>query len=685
LRKSGNIQSTGFEKVIGEKSMLEKTADAGKDLGKRFRDSAAGLVQITFEGCHEDGNSQYGVLYAKPSQRLAGTLCVDRELLVLTSPFREQQVRTINAALKLIDGSAGRLEPHVAIIVHADQRGNHKLKNWGRERGLSVLPIFAGNEQLPIGERFESLLAAELFSHDPFDVTGPVADEYNFFGRRTEAQDLSRKLQNGQIRACFGIRKIGKTSILNRVIRECDESYDCLCIVMDCSRDEIWSLSASEILDSLTTSIEEACKFNIGYKSVVPLRSNKDLKDVSVRLTDAIQRSEKPVIVFLDEVDYISPGSPTANHWKAEFNAFWRTVRALYQENTRKNHNLSLFISGVSSKWFSEESIDGIENAALSLVPEEYLLPLGRGASVAMIKTMSRRAGLVVAEDVADAIADTCSDIPFWIRKAGSYIHRQIAVDGRPTPLQFKRTNELLDEFVESDGAPLAGVALRHLFRVYPELLSACEACGAADLSNIPSHLSNTLEKYGIFKLQGKQTVFSGPMVRAGWTWYRENQKSGSNDEPNEPTVRDPQETLNENLYGNWADELAMIGKRRNVLERVLRETVLNFLKLDSLKNKQKGTTQQRVLSSLAKERRDKLSTTSAHEIMSKLFWLELCQIIKREWDLFGPLFNDKNAFELNTMIVNERPDTHAKELDQADIALHKRALAWLEERALSS
>jgi hypothetical protein len=667
---------------VENSSMHEKTIEA-KELGKRFKDASASLVQITYEGGYEEGNSQYGVLYAKPSQRLAATLCVDRELLVLTSRFQDQQVRTINAALKLIEDSSGRLEQNVAIIIHADQRGNHKLKNWGRERGLSVLPVFAGHEAWPSGERFENLLAAELFSHDPFDVTGPVADDSNFFGRRTEAQELARKLQNGQIRACFGIRKIGKTSILNRVIKECEEYYDCLCLVLDCSRDELWSASAGDLLESLATSMEQAKISGARYSSVEPMKSKGDLKDVARRLGDAISSTQKPVIVFLDEIDYIGPGSPTANHWRTEFNPFWRTVRAIYQENTRATKNLSLFISGVSSKWFSQESIDSVENAALALVPEEYLLPLARGASVAMIKTMARRAGIQISEEVGDRIASSCSDIPFWIRKACSFIHRQLPIEGRPLTLTTVRVKELLGEFVNSDGAPFAGVALRHLFRVYPELVPTCRALSDGDTADQSQTLVKTLEKYGIIKSEANKPVLSGPMIKAGWSWYCEDQSATRETKQTAPEVSTPSNSdINE--YGIWADELAMIGKRRNILEKALRDTILNFYKFDSLKHKEKGTTQKRILDGIPSERRDKLSALGPHDIMPKLYWLDLCQIVKRDWDLFGPLFNDKNAFESSCVIVNERPDAHAKELDYADIALHKRALKWFEEKILN-
>src|SRR5690606_2544811 len=92
----------------------------------------------------------------------------------------------------------------------------------------------------------------------------------------------------------------------------------------------------------------------------------------------------------------------------------------------------SVFVSGVSSKWFREGTIGGVENAALAFVPEEYLSPLHTGAANAMIIDIARTAGLIFDEEIAHTISSACSNIPFWMRKAGSYIHRNTPIDARP-------------------------------------------------------------------------------------------------------------------------------------------------------------------------------------------------------------------------------------------------------------
>src|SRR3989442_4967124 len=272
---------------------------ASSELMSRFRVSSAALMQITVGDFLEREKGLYGFMYAKPPRRLADALSVDREILVLFSTFPDQQQRTVATAKFMVDGSGGRLEAGIVIIVHCDPRGNSKLKNWGRELGMSVLPIYVGKETLPDGDAFERLLCVELYSYDPFDVTGPVADDAQFFGRRSEAQDLARKLQTGQIRSCFGIRKIGKTSILNRILNDATKYHDCTCVMIDCSIDEVWSGTADGLLNGLSSSIERAVAESLSYVRVVSVPvPSKTGRVGAERLLDAISASAKPLILF---------------------------------------------------------------------------------------------------------------------------------------------------------------------------------------------------------------------------------------------------------------------------------------------------------------------------------------------------------------------------------------------------
>jgi hypothetical protein len=216
-----------------------------KNMTEEFSNVSKGLLEITNNEIYvvNAEKAVYGKVYGKPSARLSNLLSIDREVLVLFSGYSRQQMRTINTVCTIIRNSNGRLEPTVAIIVHCDIQGNSKLKKWGRENGISVLPIYYHKDKFPKRqEEFENMLCRELFSYDSFDIVGPVSDDQHFYGRRTEAQDLARQLQMGQIKCCLGIRKVGKTSIVNRVVDVCKENHDCYLVVVDCSNDSIWSM-----------------------------------------------------------------------------------------------------------------------------------------------------------------------------------------------------------------------------------------------------------------------------------------------------------------------------------------------------------------------------------------------------------------------------------------------------------
>ncbi len=651
--------------------------DETLELCLQVRQSVKDLFHITYDGTYEWENGTYFSLYVRPSKRVRAILSVERELLILGNVYADQQARTIACARQIIKDSKGRLEPHLFFIVHKDPRGNSKLKNWGREFHVSVIPIYAGTEQLPTGQDFERLLAYEFFSQDPFDVTGPVVTDAQFFGRRTEAQELARKLQSGQIRACFGIRKIGKTSILHRVLQDMDANFDAITIFIDCSQDGIFQLRSHSLLLSIAHTIDAAMRTKAATLELLPAPGNMTLEEASRALIAGVEQVRKPLVIMFDEVDYITPASPVAPHWKSDFIDFWRNMRAAYQAAMRTDRKLSIVVSGVSSKWFAVESIDGIENAALAFVPEEYLSPLPRGAAVAMIRSMGPLAGLNFDEASAERVASTCSDLPFWIRKACAFLHARIDASARPLRPVAADVASALSDFIRDEGAAMAQVALQHLFRVYPELRGAALEALNNQFGNIKPSVMRVLFKYGLVTADGKK--ISGEMVESGLRLVFEEGGNLEAVSPPEVDANTQQRLALE--ISEWAEELQTIGRRRNLIERKLREFVANFLRFSSLNAPDGPSAKDRILATLLPRRRDEVAGLPLDELVQKLYWLDLKAIISREWSVFGRIFNDRVRMTENFDLINDRPDAHAKNIDYADVALYRRTLAWFEEK----
>lgn len=639
-----------------------------------------GLAEITartstmrFEG------GQYERLYIKPHSKLGSSLLTSREVLVLVARFQEVQARTIKMAEHCLADAKGRLEASMAIVFHEDTQGDAKLRDWGRERGITVLPVLVANG-IPGGSSLQEALCAGLYSQDPFDLAGPVRLPHQFFGR-TEIPDMARRLKGGHIQALFGIRKVGKTSVLNRILEEARDFHGMACVMSDCSDDSLSELDAGRLLNAVAAGINDALNHEeTHYTSLMPIAEDISPAEAGRVLLSILSEAKRPVVLLLDEVDYITPSSPIAEHWKDEFNSFFRALRQVYQECCRREIAFSIVVCGVSSYWFTAENVGGVENAALALVPESYLPPLERRSSQEMVETLGRSAGLIFSSEACDQISATCADIPFWIRKAGSFIHSCFPGEGRPLRLNLLDVAGLCDEFVEVEGAQLAFSSLRHLFRIYPELSDVAVDClNGRNLDRHPQHLLSALGRYGVL---GEGFSPSGPMVKQGVRmWQR--QEPILQELPFVDSQRIAVEAGSPSAAGEeeWADLLSEVSHRRNILERRLREFIVAVLRLECSSKQDGRKPVDIILAAVPAERRTVLGSKNSGSLMKALFWSELLNVMKKNWPIFQRHFQDRKQLDLYSDIISDRPDAHAKDFDGADLALQRRAISWFEDR----
>jgi hypothetical protein len=260
-----------------------------------------------------------------------------------------------------------------------------------------------------------------------------------------------------------------------------------------------------------------------------------------------------------------------------------------------------------------------------------------------MIKKIARAAGLTFTDETADMVSAACSDMPFWVRKACSFIHLNTDIESRPLSLPKETAKELLSRFIEQEGATLAQVALAHLFRVYPELELPALAC-LEDQSDAAVNAQVTvLRKYGVLASNNPIRP-SGEMIKQAMILYKEQRDAAPLQV--QPTLPIGTYVTDKTALGEWADDLAVINKSRNLLEKKLRQLVLNFLRADTLASKKRGTTRDRVLAALPSERRAQLNHLSADEAIEKFMWAELIATIQREWQIFASAFGDRKQFD---------------------------------------
>lgn len=173
-----------------------------------------GMFEATNRYYREYEQGLYGCLVVKPSRRMRASLGVDREVLAVASTFADQQQRTIRFIEQEIEISEGRYDTTIAIIMHRDPDGDAKLKNWGRQKGISILPISLEKLERCNDDvnaiSLEKVLCVELYSHDLFDVTGPVSDDHNFSAGGRKRSTLHGNSRPAKYELVLAFVKLGR-------------------------------------------------------------------------------------------------------------------------------------------------------------------------------------------------------------------------------------------------------------------------------------------------------------------------------------------------------------------------------------------------------------------------------------------------------------------------------------------
>src|SRR5207247_5889319 len=114
---------------------------------------------------------------------------------------------------------AYRLDTRVRFVASPAQLLKASCAAWAQQRRIAVVPIdakAAASSDDPRAELF-ALLSQALWRRDVFDDPEPVTNPAEFFGRELYVQELVTRVLLGQPSAVFGLRRIGKTSLLGRV------------------------------------------------------------------------------------------------------------------------------------------------------------------------------------------------------------------------------------------------------------------------------------------------------------------------------------------------------------------------------------------------------------------------------------------------------------------------------------
>lgn len=379
-------------------------------------------------------NTTLSAYLLQPHRLLETTFGFQDELLLVVSDHHSIQPRALQAVEQIYSEQPyrGRADPLTYMIVGRDPDIEKWIASYlgDHPQFRSPIAISWDNAVAASEDRWfvRNKLSTQLFARDIFDYQLPLDNDLFFFGRGKLVDEILDTIRKSQNTGLFGLRKTGKTSLLYKVLRTCQENKIASAIYLDCKRPNIRQMSWRELLDYVTTKISQALNR--------PKNSVKGKDEVSRfrNLLSSCPKDAKLAIIF-DEIEYISPLSLLDQHWKRDYIDFWQTIWSV-QSEIRK---LSIVIAGVNPYMCEIDLIDGVQNPMFGIVKDVMLTGLSKEETHSMIRRMGRQIGLVYDESALEYMHQRYGGHPLLTRLACSFTNKAVIREELKRPIQVTK------------------------------------------------------------------------------------------------------------------------------------------------------------------------------------------------------------------------------------------------------
>lgn len=462
---------------------LEAAAPWGNALLERLRNDGAELTHLRAIGADRwllqvglpnDLRNLYGIAPA----------------VLLLAAADEVRGEDLQAAQEELQRKKYDLDSDLLVVVDGhlglEDRLNWVYQLWGQWVPWSPVD----GEFLPLAQQFRRYLPA----YDVFEKRDPVRGR-QVIGRRHLVADISKRLRRGQSMGIFGLRKIGKTTLVRAVTDKLDPITKLPSLPIRSSRKEygdartlvIW-LDVQDLcartLESLAGQLARSLQERLVLESIdvpPPTPGETTVEYLNCLLETGLRQISLPICIVFDEYDLLfesEAGEPAI----PQIDQLFRILRAHAQSTKR----LAFVVVGRDSEFFDQPEISGRPNPMLNWMVPRWLGPMEPADADELLRRLGRRVGLDVGEQTARLARHWTGGHPLLHRQFGSALLERTGRRGQnhdhiPTD---PFCEEALDSFLDRDALlttcrevyflltthyPEAFLALRELVQAPPQ------------------------------------------------------------------------------------------------------------------------------------------------------------------------------------------------------------------------
>lgn len=309
--------------------------------------------------------------------------------------------------------------PHLIIVVCDQIATSAWLQIEAlRADGILIMPIDAALLRIGIHQnRQKEVLLDYLEEHylgpqrDLYDRQNPISDRLNFFGREKLADELIDALTQGHAVALFGLRKMGKSSLLNFVRDRLPYPAAVIDLQVSTVPKDIYDRIVDAWLAHLQT-LQPTLNWqppSLSGDETPSVFFSRIVRSLLAALEGV--RAPAQLAVFVDEIELIYPRTESE---LTTYLDFARNLRGLAQEQLGK---FGFIVAGVDPNIVRTNRLFGQQDPFYNFFRIQYLPPLNEQDCIQMIRNIGVQMGLQYTDDALAFVAYISGGHPYWARK----------------------------------------------------------------------------------------------------------------------------------------------------------------------------------------------------------------------------------------------------------------------------
>jgi len=635
---------------------------------RNILDSLGQVFLISFVKVASFKGELYCYAFLKPTVELKEKYRLQNEILVIINRHGDFDGRAFDYVDKLLFEFQNRLDKLCVLFISQDRKLKEKIGNYTQQNPESriIIPFsyydFATKEAVNL---IKQRLKEFFYGRDLFSFESPLQNDTYFYGRTDVVQFFYDKYKSGENCGLFGLRKIGKTSVmfaLKRYLILRNETT----VFIDCQEPSFhirrWFECLQFVIQTLIENINQTSEYILNIET----HQIYDEKNATIYFQEDLLKiytaiNKTRILFIFDEIENITFDISPTKHWfdGEDFILFWQSIRSIYQKHP---YLFSFIIAGVNPKAIETPIINNFDNPIYRMITPSYLKFFSNKNVNEMVSMIGNYMGLDFDEEIYTYLTEDFGGHPFLIRQVCSKIHQEITKN-RPAAVSkyFYQENQVNFERHLNDYIELIIEVLR---RWYPMEYTLIELLAIEDFDSFEKELNKSekliehLLGYNIIEKSGDKYYIRIASVKKYLIENTRITKSVSKIE----------------------DKWKIITEKRNKLELSLRKAVkLSLkLKLGSIKGKDEFL---KIISS-SEKRKEKLTAQSFDQIFTdeaEIYFEDLRKYISSNWTDFEKVYTDKQLFDIYMPIINkQRIDAHAKDIDEQTLNILLLAIEWV-------